>query len=186
MIAESAFFIPSLLISISMSATPADPPRVTSLYDVRNAVAQNAAKTGFDFGPRSGTIRYDARMLRAAEIAAQRARGKSVSRCWRYVKSALLEAKVVDSYPGTAYAKQAGDELSQAYGFKKLPIASPFKAPVGAILVYGGKGPGHVEIRTRNGFVSDFKSDTPSPRPLIGVYVKPVGKSRRPSPLPAG
>ena len=31
---------------------------------------------------------------------------------------------------------------------------------------------GHVEIRTKNGFVSDFRSKTPSKRPLIGVYAK--------------
>jgi hypothetical protein len=30
-----------------------------------------------------------------------------------------------------------------------------------------------VEFRTRLGFVSDFVSLKPSPRPLIGIYVKP-------------
>ncbi|MEY2538877.1 MAG: hypothetical protein QOG67_2617, partial [Verrucomicrobiota bacterium] len=30
----------------------------------------------------------------------------------------------------------------------------------------------HVEIRTKDGFVSDFRSKIPSPRPLLGVYTK--------------
>jgi len=39
--------------------------------------------------------------------------------------------------------------------------------------VYGArKAAGHVEIRTVDGFVSDFKSSVPSPRPLVGVYTK--------------
>ena len=71
------------------------------------------------------------------------------------------------------YAKQAGQELVNNYGFKKLPVRDPFKAPVGAVLVYGAsRAAGHVEIRTKEGFVSDFKSQVPSPRPLLGVYTK--------------
>ena len=30
--------------------------------------------------------------------------------------------------------------------------------PLGSVLVYGGKGAGHVELRTAKGFVSDFAS----------------------------
>jgi hypothetical protein len=45
-------------------------------------------------------------------------------------------------------------------------------------LVYGsGRGPGHVEIRTVNGFVSDFRTPTPSHRPLIGIYAKVASSS---------
>ena len=73
----------------------------------------------------------------------------------------------------TALAKQAGDELVRDYGFKKLPIRDPFAAPIGSVLVYSARGAaGHVEIRTKTGFVSDFRSKTPSKRPLIGVYAK--------------
>jgi hypothetical protein len=58
-------------------------------------------------------------------------------------------------------------------GSKKLPVSDPYEAPVGAVLVYGAKrAAGHVEIRTREGFVSDFRSKTPSRRPLIGVFAK--------------
>ena len=60
-----------------------------------------------------------------------------------------------------------------SYGFKKLAVRDPFRAPVGSVLVYGAsKAAGHVEIRTKEGFVSDFRSKIPSPRPLLGVYGK--------------
>jgi hypothetical protein len=111
-------------------------------------------------------------MVHAAQIAADRARAHSTSRCWHAVKNALVDAHLVDSRPTTEYAKQAGDELNTKYGFKKTSIKNPFAAPVGSVLVYGGRGAGHVEIRTATGFVSDFTSPTPSNRPLLGVYVK--------------
>jgi hypothetical protein len=125
------------------------------------------------FGPKSGGIRYDARMIHAAQIAAERAHRHSTSRCWRSVKTALVAAQVVPTRPTSEYAKEAGAELQAKFGFKKLRVYSPFDAPVGAVLVYGGRGAGHVEIRTATGFVSDFISLKPSPRPLLGVYVKP-------------
>jgi hypothetical protein len=113
------------------------------------------------------------KLMRAASIAQDRAHAHSRSRCWQYVKEALLASGVVSSYPKTAYAKEAGQELVNSYGFKKLGVRDPFKAPVGSVLVYGAsKAAGHVEIRTRDGFVSDFRSKTPSHRPLLGVYGK--------------
>lgn len=116
--------------------------------------------------------RVNTSLIRAATIAQERAHARSKSRCWRYVKQALVAAGVVDSYPKTAYAKQAGDELVRNHGFKKIAVSNPYAAPVGAVLVYTAKGPGHVEIRTKTGFVSDFKTPTPSRRKLIGVYAK--------------
>jgi hypothetical protein len=117
--------------------------------------------------------RLDKRMVRAASIAQERARAHSKSRCWHYVKDALLASGAVHSRPTTVYAKQAGDELVRSYGFKRLPIRDPYQAPVGAVLVYGARrAAGHVEIRTKSGFVSDFRSRTPSKRRLIGVYAK--------------
>ena len=126
-----------------------------------------------NFGPKSYKFRYDPRMVRAAEIAALRAHAHSTRECWSYVKTALVDAQVVATRPGTEFAKEAGFELQERYGFKEINIQNPFDAPVGAILVYGGNGAGHVEIRTDTGFASDFFSFIPSPRPLIGVYVKP-------------
>lgn len=116
--------------------------------------------------------RLDPTLARAATIAQDRAHAHSKSRCWRYVKQALVAAGAVSSYPKTAYAKQAGDELTRTFGFTKLSIRDPYAAPVGAVLVYTARGPGHVEIRTKTGFVSDFRTPTPSKRKLIGVYAK--------------
>ena len=112
-------------------------------------------------------------LMAAASIAQERAHAHSKSRCWRYVKTALLASGAISSYPKTALAKQAGDELVRDYGFKKLPIRDPYAAPVGAVLVYGSRrAAGHVEIRTKTGFVSDFQNKKPSPRPLLGVYAR--------------
>lgn len=119
---------------------------------------------------------YDRRinpgLLRAATIAEERAHAHSRSRCWHYVKEALLAAGVIDTRPKSELAKEAADDLVRNYGFRRLAIHDPYAAPVGAVLVYGSRGPGHVEMRTRTGFVSDFHSKTPSRRPLLGVYAK--------------
>ncbi len=143
-----------------------------SLYDVRNAQKLEASKFSL-FGPLAGRFKYDKRMVHAAEIAAARARAHSTSRCWHYVKDALVAAHIIETRPTTGYAKQAAAELTTSYGFRRIKETNPYKAPVGSVLVYGGKGAGHVEFRTRLGFVSDFVSLKPSPRPLIGIYVKP-------------
>ena len=116
--------------------------------------------------------RLNPSLARAATIAQERAYAHSKSRCWRYVKQALVAAGAVSSYPKTALAKQAGDELVRDYGFKRLAVQDPYAAPVGAVLVYGGNGAGHVEIRNKTGFVSDFRATKPSKRRLLGVYAK--------------
>lgn len=126
------------------------------------------------FGPKSGNFKYDPRMIRAAEIARERAQPHMTWYCWRYVKDALLAAGLVNSRPCTPWAKDAGTELCAKYGFVRLKISDPRKAPVGAVVVYGGPDAGHVELRTAKGFVSDFVSPTPYPRPLVGVFVKPA------------
>lgn len=115
----------------------------------------------------------DGRMMQAASIAEERAHAHSRSMCWHYVKEALLASGVIDSRPKTELARDAAQELVSNYGFKRLPVTDPFSAPVGSVLVYGtSRSVGHVELRTRNGFVSDFRSPTPSRRPLLGVYAK--------------
>jgi hypothetical protein len=115
----------------------------------------------------------DSRLMQAATIAQERAHAHSRSRCWHYVKDALLASGVIDSRPKTELARDAAQELVSNYGFKRLSVSDPFSAPVGSILVYGSaRSVGHVELRTRDGFVSDFRSKTPSRRPLLGVYAK--------------
>jgi hypothetical protein len=115
----------------------------------------------------------DGRLMQAATIAQERAHAHSRSRCWHYVKDALLASGVIDSRPKTELARDAATELVSNYGFKRLSVTDPFSAPVGSVLVYGtARSVGHVELRTREGFVSDFRSKTPSRRPLLGVYAK--------------
>ena len=115
----------------------------------------------------------DGRLMQAATIAQERAHAHSRSRCWHYVKDALLASGVIDSRPKTELARDAAQELVSNYGFKRLSVNDPFSAPVGSVLVYGtARSVGHVELRTRDGFVSDFRSKTPSRRPLLGVYAK--------------
>ena len=116
--------------------------------------------------------RLDPKLARAATLAQERAHAESQAACWHYVKHALFSAGVIDSYPKTAYAAEAGDELMRSYGFKRLPIHDPYAAPIGAVLVYGNRNRGHVEIRTKDGFVSDYHSKYRCFYPLIAVYGK--------------
>ena len=118
--------------------------------------------------------RLDPKLSRAATIADERAHAHSKSRCWHYVKEALVASGAVTSRPTTALAKQAGDELVRDFGFKKLAIRDPYAAPIGSVLVYfkGRNKPGHVEIRTKTGFVSDFRSKSACRYALLGIYAK--------------
>jgi hypothetical protein len=118
------------------------------------------------------------KMLEASRIATRRARKRSHRRCWRAVKTALFRAHAISSRPTTRYAKEAAEELEEKFDFVKLTISDPFEAPIGSLLVYGGKGAGHVEFRIPGGFVSDFISSHPSSRPLLGVYVSPPEDSQ--------
>src|SRR6266487_5709685 len=65
----------------------------------------------------------DPKLRRAATIAEERAHSHSLKRCWQFVKEALVAAGVVKSRPQTPLAKQAGRELVNNYGFKKLPVS---------------------------------------------------------------
>jgi hypothetical protein len=116
--------------------------------------------------------RLDPRLRRAATIAQERANARSKSRCWRYVKEALMASGVIDSYPKTNYASEAGEELVRDYGFKRLPVHDQFAAPIGSVLVFGNGSTGHVVIRTKTGFVSDYWTKNRCKYPLIAVYGK--------------
>lgn len=115
----------------------------------------------------------DASLVKAARIAERRAHRRTQWRCWKYVKDALLEAGAVAIRPGTPYAYQAGEELTRRHGFVDTGIRNPYRAPVGAVIVYGGHGAGHVELRTEHGFASDYRSPYRCKYSrIIGIYVK--------------
>ena len=82
----------------------------------------------------------------------------------------IRPAKIVFS-PAKALSKK--HPLSRG-ALKKLSTKDPYAAPVGAVIVYGGRDAGHVELRTESGFASDFASRRPYPRPVLGIYVKPA------------
>jgi hypothetical protein len=164
---------PGLALNMSMSPKPK--------FDYRDASGKRHSAEVIDkYQPKKIVHPFakldpkiDPKLCHAATIAEERAHAHSHSLCWHFVKEALVAAGVLRSRPTTTLAKQAGQELVSSYGFKKLPVSDPYAAPVGAVLVYGAtKAAGHVEIRTKDGFVSDFKSKVPSPRPLLGVYAK--------------
>ena len=118
--------------------------------------------------------RIDPRLRRAATIAEERSNARTQARCWHYVKEALVAAGAVSSYPKTNYACDAGAELVRNFGFHKLPVRDPYDAPVGSVIVYwkGANGAGHVELRTKTGFASDYRSKTRCYYPLLAVYGK--------------
>lgn len=161
-----------LAAATALLATPWTAHSSESLYDPTTAHSV-PEKLQPRLGPKSASLNYDQRMIRAAEMAVKRAHAQTTWHCWRYVKNALLEAGVVASRPASAWAKEAGEELCARYGFTKLKVKNPYDAPVGAVIVYGGPDAGHVELRSSKGFVSDFVSPTPYPRPLVGIFIKP-------------
>jgi hypothetical protein len=116
--------------------------------------------------------RMNPKLMRAATIAEERANARSGGRCWHYVKEALLDAGAVSSYPKTAYAADAGSELVHFYGFTRLSVRDPYSAPVGSVLVYSGGRAGHVEIRTHDGFASDYHSKNACYYRLVAAYAK--------------
>ena len=114
-------------------------------------------------------------MVRASLIARQNTLRHSSGYCWRYVKKALVSAGAVSSYPKTNLACEAGKELVEVYGFTKLRVSSPWKAPVGSVLVYAANRryrAGHVEIRGSNDFVSDYRGRRPANFKFLGAYAQ--------------
>src|SRR5207245_9346461 len=53
----------------------------------------------------------DQKLMQAATIAQERAHAHSRSRCWHYVKEALLASGVIDSCPKSALAEDAAQDL---------------------------------------------------------------------------
>jgi hypothetical protein len=176
-----AAFLPATASALSMSVSPPRSNPQPSKFVFKDAsgkptsvdVVQSYQPTKIVRPFTTADRQLDPKLMRAATIAEERAHAHSRRQCWHAVKEALLASGVISSRPTTVYAKQAGQELVSTYGFRKLPVSDPYQAPVGSVLVYNAsRAAGHVEIRTKNGFVSDFRSKTPSRRPLLGVFVK--------------
>ena len=119
--------------------------------------------------------RIDKRMVLAAFIARLKSPHEWTTRkCWHAVKSAMVEAGAISSMPSSIYARDAGTELVGKYGFVRLNIHDPYLAPAGSVLVYGNKQKEqcHVELRTTDGFASDYSSEWRCKYQLTGVYAK--------------
>ncbi|MBV9008948.1 MAG: hypothetical protein JO354_07255 [Verrucomicrobia bacterium] len=179
-VAACAALSPVNVSALVMSPSPAKPaPQKFTFHDASGKSSAievidkyQAKKIVRPFGNRN-MAQIDPKLMRAATIAEERAHAHSRRQCWRAVKEALVAAGAVDSRPKTPLAKEAAQELVSSYGFIRLPVTDPYQAPIGSVLVYSAsRAAGHVEIRTADGFVSDFRSKTPSRRPLLGVYVK--------------
>ena len=70
-----------VLPRVSQAGTVATYSYASSLYDEHSAQSIGPALQSL-FGPKSAHIRYDARMIAAAQIAAARAHAHSTARCW--------------------------------------------------------------------------------------------------------
>jgi hypothetical protein len=178
-IAAGTFSLPAQVFALTMAQPRSNPKPAKFVFKDAsgNATAVDVVQKYQPdkiLRPFANTDRsIDPKLMRAATIAEERAHAHSRRQCWHAVKEALVASGVVDSRPKTVLAKQAAQELVSNYGFRKLPVNDPYQAPVGSVLVYNAaRSAGHIEMRTTDGFVSDFRSKTPSRRPLLGVYVK--------------
>lgn len=122
---------------------------------------------------------------------------RSIGACFNGVKALLSKAGWIDSPADLPeeHAKNAGTHLKKN-GFVNLlenpefakKITNINEVPVGSVLVYEGHGgnrgkkrdpgynSGHIEVKTRQGYMSDYFS--PNPRtdgPLTGKYRKLIG-----------
>jgi LysM repeat protein len=111
----------------------------------------------------------------------------SVHLCLKYVKRALFATKNIRTYPGIIAAKDFGPFLSKE-AFKNLLITNPGTnlntAPVGAVIIYrpvemqeykGKTVYGHIEIKTENGYVSDYFTEDPTYNTNPVTMRSPVG-----------
>jgi len=176
-----AALLPATASALSTAPRPNSQPQTPSKFVFKDASGKATSVDVVDKYQPNKIVRpfakvdrqLDPKLMRAATIAEERAHAHSSRQCWHYVKEALFAAGVIRSRPTTVYAKEAGQELVNNFGFKKLAVNDPYQAPIGSVLVYNAnRAAGHVEIRTKDGFVSDFRSKTPSRRPLLGVYAK--------------
>jgi len=102
--------------------------------------------------------------------------GWSTGTCYKSVKNHLCAAWYVDSsYKMIEWSAQnAGNDLSRIQFKEIIPHPTAKNAVEGDVLVYSGWQHGHIEIKTGDGYASDFFSNNPSGRQLIGVWRPPT------------
>lgn len=178
---------------------------VKTVGDAGSAVIGGAIKlvTGKDPGAEKREQEAANEKTRKLIDAAVSRAHKSASMCYRGVKNFLAAAGCIRgpySMPSDR-AKLAGPDLLNE-GFQRLPgpprgLPTGYKSlnelPPGSIIVYGGEAGhddnakyGHIEMRTTDGYVSDYFSTRARTAPdsdhgpaegrgrfVIGVYVKP-------------
>ena len=159
----------------------------------RDAIAQppNAEQSMQDINNNTpdGVVRSSENMDELAERSRQladsnsplvRGQSRDGAHCWAGVKTSLMKTGLVDKYPETVHAYQAGSDLERN-GFSRLNITDPREAPNGSVIVYGRTPThtsGHIEIKStdRSGntkWVSDVSRNNPSSSmPITGIYVK--------------
>lgn len=111
--------------------------------------------------------------------------GKGLGMCLQGVRMALQKTKGVSlgQNIGTQLAKNAGPHLKK-FGYTKAgPGINQTNAPLGAIMIYDAPGQptkaGHIEIKGKNGYYSDYFNSRPlnvlmkGRRQLIGIYLPP-------------
>jgi hypothetical protein len=118
--------------------------------------------------------------------------GASRGLCLRGVKKAMFQGgKFFNSYPGVAWAVKFGPEMERVRftdiyadaGYRSRIDENMENVPVGCIVLYKGVNLradrnakyGHIEIRTADGFVSDYFSA----RPRTGAWERTSGNNRQ-------
>lgn len=122
-------------------------------------------------------------------VTGKKASTKSLGRCSMYTLITMRASGCFDRTVRGDAKDQGPTFLEQGFTnlLKQPNAASTYKTlydfPPGTVLIYGGGDAGHIEMRTKFGFVSDYFSNTPRTgssgsksgrkRYLIGAYVKP-------------
>lgn len=143
-------------------------------FELAGLTGTGALLVNFESYAKNSEIKKMIRIMKARA-------GSSKGQCYRHAKVGLKVSGLVDKYLKGESAKTAGRELEK-WCFQNILglVRTPEEAPVGSILVYEGGRHGHLEVRTEDGFVSDYTSRNPRTgkgysgrnRILTGVYVK--------------
>lgn len=181
-------------VAVVKAASPALPKIEPSAQKLEEILLRNA-EYGRKGQALSGPVAAVKSMKGEAISSDSKKKDSSLGQCYKYVKIALLASGMVRHYLKGEAARDAGPEL-QKDGYRNLldnpahGLKSPYDAPVGAVIVYDvtdGSRWGHIEVRTSEGFASDYFSPRPRTtkngqettstmsgrnRKVIGIWVK--------------